>query len=1053
MTYGLVKSFELAKLIKHPPKLKSVIEFSAVTKGISSIATQIKNALNGGKKDKDSKKGSKKGKGKKGKGSVDGTAHVNGSAYASGSAFANGKSGDWRVGSSGKALVGELGEELKISNGKWELIGSDSAEFIDVDKNDIIFNAEQTRQLFKYGKIVNGKTRGRTLASGSAFAEGTISGMAFGEGTGKFITSGKTKKKKTTKSGSSTKSSSKSKSKTKSSSSSSSSSSSAEKTKETFDWIEIAIERIENAISDLDKIAESVYYSFSTRNTKLRKEYSMIRKEIPLQKKAYTRYMKEANSVGLSSKYKKLVQNGKIDISKITDDGLKEKIQDYQNWYDKAQNVKDTIADLKLEMRDLRKELFDNISTEYDNYVGRLEKQKTYIENYISRSESKGMTVSTKYYDALINNEKTSLTKLKAERKDLLDALNNGLKAGDLAKGSDAWYEMQGKIDDVTESIQMCTNNIIDFQNEIRQIKWDNFDYLHETISQISDESNFLIDLFSNKDLFDDKGNITNYGTSTLGLRGMNYNVYMQQSQSYAREIERLNEEIAKTPNDKELIARRNDLIKSQQEMIQSAMSEKQAMIDLVRDGYDLQLDSLQDLIDKYNEALESQKDLYEYNKKVQDQTKNIAKLEKELSAYQGDNSEETKAKVQQLKVSLEEAKGELQETEYQRYIQNQQDLLDNIYSEYEDIINAKFEDVDALFSELIKDVNSNSSTVNETISSESEKVGYTLSDSMESIWGNTGDVLSDFSSGFSEFSGKFDTYAQNGTTTIESWLSTINSNLVAMINASDTTATTDIKKATSNKYTANASKTTTSKNKSKNTDKKPTTSKSKTAGYISGISATITSKSPSSYIKKVQTALKNLGFKGKDKKTLTVDGIWGTNTDYAVKSFQKINKYGGAIKADGIIGKNTKAKFKKAGYKKGVYNLKQNELAWTQENNKQEVIIRKSDGAILTPLLKGDSVLNNNATSNLWDMTNNPSKFINDNLASNVDISNGNNISNGNVNNEINMNITLPNVKNYNEFVSQLQKDSKFERMIQDMTVNQLSGKSSLNKFRHKFK
>ena len=150
MTYGLVKSFELSKLIKHPPKLESVIVFSAVTKGISSITTQIKNALNGGKKDK----GSKKGKGKKGKGSVDGTAHVNGSAYASGSAFANGKSGDWRVGTSGKSLVGELGEELKVSNGKWELIGSDSAEFIDVDKNDIIFNAEQTRQLFKYGKTL-----------------------------------------------------------------------------------------------------------------------------------------------------------------------------------------------------------------------------------------------------------------------------------------------------------------------------------------------------------------------------------------------------------------------------------------------------------------------------------------------------------------------------------------------------------------------------------------------------------------------------------------------------------------------------------------------------------------------------------------------------------------------------------------------------------------------------------------------------------------------------------------------------------------------------------
>ena len=161
--------------------------------------------------------------------------------------------------------------------------------------------------MFEYGKIVNGKSRGRALASGSAFAEGD----------GTFITSGTPKKKKTTKSSSSSKSKSKSKS-------SSSSSSSSEKTKETFDWIEIAIERIENAISDLDKIAESVYYSFSTRNTKLRKEYSLVNKEISLQQKAYTRYMKEANSVGLSSKYKKLVQNGKIDISTITDDGLKE---------------------------------------------------------------------------------------------------------------------------------------------------------------------------------------------------------------------------------------------------------------------------------------------------------------------------------------------------------------------------------------------------------------------------------------------------------------------------------------------------------------------------------------------------------------------------------------------------------------------------------------------------------------------------------------------------------------------------------------------------------
>ena len=65
---------------------------------------------------------------------VDGSANT----YVSGSAYANGKkSGDWSVGVNGKALVGELGAEIKVSNGKWELVGADSAEFVDVKNNDI----------------------------------------------------------------------------------------------------------------------------------------------------------------------------------------------------------------------------------------------------------------------------------------------------------------------------------------------------------------------------------------------------------------------------------------------------------------------------------------------------------------------------------------------------------------------------------------------------------------------------------------------------------------------------------------------------------------------------------------------------------------------------------------------------------------------------------------------------------------------------------------------------------------------------------------------------
>ncbi len=49
--------------------------------------------------------------------------------------------------------------------------------------------------------------------------------------------------------------------------------------------------------------------------------------------------------------------------------------------------------------------------------------------------------------------------------------------------------------------------------------------------------------------------------------------------------------------------------------------------------------------------------------------------------------------------------------------------------------------------------------------------------------------------------------------------------------------------------------------------------------------------------------------------------------------------------------------------------------------------------------------------------------------------------------------NITIEHVDDYNDFVTKLQNDSKFERMIQDMTVNQLSGGSQLNKLKYRWK
>ena len=254
--------------------------------------------------------------------SVSGTGGVKVSASADGTAYVNGtvgkafKHGNWGTGDSGTALVGELGQEMVVRDGQFFTIGDNGAEFFQYKKNDIIFNAGQTKQLFEQGKITNGRTRGRAFSGGW---NATASKNNFGN------------EKKNYKSNSSSGGGSSSSS-SGSNSSDSDASDEADEFEETLDWIETKIDRIERAISKLDTTASSVYKNWGTRNEALVNQISKVGEEINLQQQAYDRYMKQANSVGLSEDYASKVRDGTIDIETITDEDLNDKISDYKEW-------------------------------------------------------------------------------------------------------------------------------------------------------------------------------------------------------------------------------------------------------------------------------------------------------------------------------------------------------------------------------------------------------------------------------------------------------------------------------------------------------------------------------------------------------------------------------------------------------------------------------------------------------------------------------------------------------------------------------------------------
>ena len=934
-----------------------------------------------------------------GDGEADGTAHVNGTA---GKAF---KNGNWGTKENGTALVGELGQELIVRDGHFFTVGDDGAEFVNYKKGDIVFNHKQTEELFKNGYVTNGGGRGRAFAEGTAFSGGTPANKP------SYVSSHSTRGNASGSSSSGSKSSS-------NSNSSSDANKEAEKFEETLDWIETALDRVERAISRLDKTATSTYKNWTKRGTALNDQISQTRREIDLQNQAYNRYIQQANSVGLDAGYAAKVRDGTIDIETITDEDLNKKISDYQNWYNKALNCLDAIDDLRESESKLYEQRFENVSTKYDGYLGVIQHEKDMLDEFVSQTETAGYITSGKYYDAMSANAKKQQEELKKQRDEMISELNNAVNSGTIEKYSESWYSMLNAVDDVTKSIEECNTSLLEYGKNLRELDWQIFDLIQDKISKVADESEFLINLMSNKKLYEDNGQLTDEGMATMGQYGVKYNVYMAQANKYSKKIKELQADLAKDPYNQDIANQLQEYIEAQQEAILNAEDMKNSIKDMVSDGIDKELDSLQKLIDKRNDALDAAKDLYDYQKKIKESTKDIADLEKQMAAYQGDVSEETKAKIQQIKVDLEEAKSDLEETEYEQYISDQQKMLDDLYNDYETILNQRLDDIDALMADMISEINNNASTIGATIESQADKVGYTLSESMNTIWLSGNGSISSI---ITMYGTKFDT----ALTTTNTALGYINTNIQNMITQLNKIAGTKIKaagvsSAATEKPTPKPSSTPTQQQQQQQQKKQVTV-----GGTINAGGARIYADSYGN---------------GGGRQTFGSDPIYTVlqeRNGYILTRWHKLSSgYTGWFKKSDV-----------SAYALGAKNIRNNEMAWTQENG-SEMIMRPSDGAILTPLAKNDSVLTSAASSNIWNMANNPSDFIKDNLDLDK-IDTGANVGNKTTytQNLDKVVFNLPNVKNYDELLKSMQHDKNFERLIMSMTIDPIAGKSSLAK------
>lgn len=304
------------------------------------------------------------------------------------------------------------------------------------------------------------------------------------------------------------------------------------------------------------------------------------------------------------------------------------------------------------------------------------------------------------------------------------------------------------------------------------------------------------------------------------------------------------------------------------------------------------------------------------------------------------------------------EARQELEDTYYDRSVSNQQEALDKELEAFREEKDKEIEGWDEYVTETervvadgLATIQNNTDAVYNTLQEMGEEYSLSIADALTSPWKHGEDAIQSYSEKFKigmsktveelkniakEHKQLIDEIEAHGNNNV----GTVNDNVAGYQEAEKAP-----KKPSGGGSSGNSGG----------------SGSSSSAGMVSGISGYIQYGQSGDKVKALQQALNDLGFNCGN-----VDGKFGPKTELALKNFQQSSKYGGAISADGVVGPNTKKKFKVAGYASGTTGVKKDQFAVIDELG-EELVIRPSKGK-MTFLEKGSSVIPADLTANLME-------------------------------------------------------------------------------------
>ena len=485
-----------------------------------------------------------------------------------------------------------------------------------------------------------------------------------------------------------------------------------------------------------------------------------------------------------------------------------------------------------------------------------------------------------------------------------------------------------------------------------------------EYISDIAGLLNNINDLITDDMVLDADGQFTEQGKQKLAILAGQYRTVQQEVEATKNEIYGLTAVLISGKKVPESFM--GDYVAKWTELVEVAESQKSLAIEMVeamREASEAELSSLQDIIDARREALQAKKDYYDYDKTLRGKTKDIQALQAQIAALEGLTDAESKAKRAKLEADLASAQEDLDATIQQHMFELSSDALDKLGDTLEKAHEEEWDKILNSVDELLKYAADFSQQYSDS----------QVSDKIEQLLRSYGIITSETSDEditlLSTLFRKTLSNVNSGDYNAQEFQNAISGYNQAVSELKDKGLLTNVSKIADNTeemvQTANEMMDSSDDHQTTINTRGNRTTVDLLKEILAGNSIYGESGGKPNLLG--QFAIFPQGFAAEAAMWFAnskLESLFGGKEHLAEVANQN---------AQAAIDTLEKLKDVKIGnwrvfgnYASGTRKSRRNELAWTQEHGKEEWIIRRSDGAILTPL-SGDGVLPADITSKLW--------------------------------------------------------------------------------------